>query len=795
MQKAGGAVQGYADRVAGVALKVAGSLAAIFSVAKLTGAVNDTINAIDDLAKSADRIGVSTEELQTFRLAADLAGISVESLTTAFRFSQRALSEAASGTKEYADTFRMLGLSVSALQQMSPAEQFRAITNALQAVGNQADRTRLAMEVFGRGGSAMLTFNTASLEDAANTIGRVGGAISRLDAAKVEEANDAMTRMKAAASMLWSEIVIMLAPAIEAAADMFIEMLPAIRPIFDSLKNAIVSVAGAVQRFLSSAEGIRFVQQLTRTLTAGMSILVGVIEAAVSVFNRLNVKKIAEVARVLLLIISPLATIIGFAQDAFGAGKTLSESLSGIDAGPLDKVAAAAGGAADALGHTDRAARRLSDGSIAPVAYRITINGQEQVYEAGRALRAVSQENFEGLGSGLRNVGTQARQAAEGIDEIGPGGLEDATQAAKEAEAALKAAAKAADEWWEAHDRGSDKMKEVQRAAERWAKEMESPGEKLTRQLQELQGLFDQRLISPDVFERGNAKVRADYEAAQEAANEIENTFDRIEGTPAIMKGSAEDFASIAAANRALMEARQKRGEEIRPDVGNVEPLKIPVPDTAPATAAIRGLQDEAAGINLGTVPFGQQTEQEAAKIEAAISRIQEMQMGGMSLEGMQQADMTINRLRSQLDRLRSVEVTPVEIAFEPPQIPPVEAEVETPDLTGPVTDWADQASAGLEQTAAALEGRKLEPYVEDIEPPKPRQLEPYVEDIEPPTPEPPKDDLASRIKEVQDAGKKMQELTQAQQALLRVQEQQAKTLEQIEKNTKEKTKVTEATI
>ena len=66
-------------------------------------------------------MSVATEELQTFRLAADLAGISAESLTTAFRFSQRALSEAASGTKEYADSFAALGLSTAALRQMGAA--------------------------------------------------------------------------------------------------------------------------------------------------------------------------------------------------------------------------------------------------------------------------------------------------------------------------------------------------------------------------------------------------------------------------------------------------------------------------------------------------------------------------------------------------------------------------------------------------------------------------------------------------------------------------------------------------
>jgi len=139
-----------------------------------------------------------------------------------------------------------------------------------------------------------------------------------------------------------------------------------------------------------------------------------------------------------------------------------------------------------------------------------------------------------------------------------------------------------------------------------------------------------------------------------------------------------------------------------------------------------------------------------------------------------------------------------------------VQADVEMPNLGEPIRDWAGRSMAEIESMMGALEGqqlqpyvedieppqpRKLEPYVEDIEPPQPRKLEPYVEDIEPPQPEPAASDLAGRVQQIQDAGKKMQEMTQAQQALLKIQERQAATLEAIEKNTKEKTKVTETKI
>jgi len=836
LSKAGGAVQGYADKVSGVAMKIAGSLAGIFAVSKITGAVNDTINAIDDLAKSADRMGVATEELQTFRLAADLAGISSESLTTAFRFSQRALSEAASGTKEYADSFQMLGLSTAALRQMGAAEQFQAIVTALQKVTDQTDRTRLAMELFGRSGTQMLTFDAASMADAARTIDQMGGAISRIDAAKVEAAQDAMTRTKAAVSILWAELTIKLAPAIEGLADKLTNLIAwfggldagavkaaaemtAFAVAFGTVLWLIPRVVAGVRAVVSALQAMATAQAITTALSgpagwARLAIAAGVAAGAVG------------------LVSEAFAGMSDQAGQTSGAAVRVADSVAGIDAEPLNELATAADGAGDALGRADRAVRRLSDGSIAPTAYRITINGQAQIYRARDALQAVNQQSFDGLHSGLREADVLARRTATVLEDVGAGGLDDTTESAKETESALRAAAKAAEEFWEKHDRGADKLAEAQRAAERWSKEVESPGEKLTRQLKELQGLWDQRLILEDVFERGNAKIREDYEAASESAKEVERTIDRIEGTPAILKGSAEDLAMIDRARRAVMEARRAGGEAIGPEAGNVHPPVIPAPDTEPALAAMRGLRDagEQAGIDLGTAPFGQQVELEAAKIDATINRLQaqweklkaaaevppvevattvtppEVPPIAFPAPTVPQAEIPIPEVPPisfaaptiPQAEIPAPEVPPIAFAtptIPPPKIPPVQADVEMPNLGEPIRDWAGRSMAEIESMMGALEGQQLQPYVEDIEPPQPRKLEPYVEDIEPPQPEPAASDLAGRVQQIQDAGKKMQEMTQAQQALLKIQERQAATLEAIEKNTKEKTKVTETKI
>jgi hypothetical protein len=206
------------------------ALAGYFSVNAITSWISSSMQAIDELGKASDQLGIATEKLQAYQLAADLAGVSAEQLAVGFKTQQRVLSEAIQGTKTARDTFTDLGLNLERLAAMDAAMQFETILKALGNLTNQTDRTRIALELFGRSGQGFLSLKPGDIEKAAQQIDAVGGAISRIDAAKVEEANDSITRLKAALSSLGQQAAVDLAPAVESLAKAATNAVPVLRP-------------------------------------------------------------------------------------------------------------------------------------------------------------------------------------------------------------------------------------------------------------------------------------------------------------------------------------------------------------------------------------------------------------------------------------------------------------------------------------------------------------------------------------------------------------------------------------
>jgi hypothetical protein len=130
-----------------------GAAALVTAVVALT---RSSANNIDALAKQARQVGLLTKDFQAMSLVAEEAGVSAGSLTSQIAFMQRAIVELSRGTASQTRAFGQLGLSIRDLQGLSPDQQFERIAVALSAVEDPAQKTALAMEVFGRSGRAAM---------------------------------------------------------------------------------------------------------------------------------------------------------------------------------------------------------------------------------------------------------------------------------------------------------------------------------------------------------------------------------------------------------------------------------------------------------------------------------------------------------------------------------------------------------------------------------------------------------------------------------------------------------------
>jgi hypothetical protein len=180
---------------------------------------------IDVLAKQARSLGLTTAAFQRMTMVAGEAGVESGKLSSMLGLMQRNIVELSNGTQAQVDSFNALGVSLSDLQGLSPDEQFAKIAASLDAIGDPAEKTALAMEVFGRAGRDainMLSDYSGKAAEAAEFQNRFGVAVTQIASDNVEAANDAVGRLSMVMEGLGNTMAGAVAPAVEATANALI---------------------------------------------------------------------------------------------------------------------------------------------------------------------------------------------------------------------------------------------------------------------------------------------------------------------------------------------------------------------------------------------------------------------------------------------------------------------------------------------------------------------------------------------------------------------------------------------
>ncbi|WP_171178671.1 hypothetical protein [Ruegeria sp. HKCCD8929] len=123
---------------------------AVFGLAASTAKLGDNV------AKTADKLGIGTTQLQELRYAAERSGVATASFDTALEKMQKNLGEAAGGTGTAKDALKDLGLAAEDLIALSPDEALGIIADRMSQVETAAERAALANDIFGRSGVGMI---------------------------------------------------------------------------------------------------------------------------------------------------------------------------------------------------------------------------------------------------------------------------------------------------------------------------------------------------------------------------------------------------------------------------------------------------------------------------------------------------------------------------------------------------------------------------------------------------------------------------------------------------------------
>lgn len=229
-----------AAKVLGVA---ALAMAASIGVASAKGAAS-----LDELSKSAEKMGVAIDQMQGLREAAkQFSGVANTTFDMALQRMVRRVSEAAQGSGEAKNALKELGVDAKALAKLSPDEQFKRLADSFQDVATQGDRVRLAMRLFDSEGVALVNTMMAGREAIEGVQARMealGLTMTQLEADKVEEMNDALSLLKAVGNAASMQMAAQLAPAVTAVTQevlRLIENAGGLRTIMANVTNGAIT--------------------------------------------------------------------------------------------------------------------------------------------------------------------------------------------------------------------------------------------------------------------------------------------------------------------------------------------------------------------------------------------------------------------------------------------------------------------------------------------------------------------------------------------------------------------------
>ena len=136
--------------------KMGMAILAVAGPAVMGSLIKSAIDAGDEMRDMSKKLGVSTEDLSRYKYAADLSGVSMGVLTKSWQKMSVGISEANKGNGVAAESIKALGLNVNDLISLSPARQFEAIAGAMDGVSNTSDKLKMAGDIFGGKGTAVL---------------------------------------------------------------------------------------------------------------------------------------------------------------------------------------------------------------------------------------------------------------------------------------------------------------------------------------------------------------------------------------------------------------------------------------------------------------------------------------------------------------------------------------------------------------------------------------------------------------------------------------------------------------
>jgi hypothetical protein len=225
---------------------VTGALSTAFSTQSLT-AITDTVHSLAALGDTADRIGVTAEELQKLRYAADLAGGSADDLDAGFLKFSKNVSDAGRNTGDLYKVFQLNGIALrdQAGNLRSSTDLFKDYADLVVRTKNPQDQLNLAVIGLGKAAGpqllGLLRQGGAGIDDLASRAERAGAVIGNDVVAQAGRLDDQLVLLKGQLSTAFAGFAVEVAPTVVSAIEAITGSLKDLSFLLAQIKKGDIS--------------------------------------------------------------------------------------------------------------------------------------------------------------------------------------------------------------------------------------------------------------------------------------------------------------------------------------------------------------------------------------------------------------------------------------------------------------------------------------------------------------------------------------------------------------------------
>ncbi len=194
------------------------------ATAAIVGMSAATSNSVREFNSLANSLGLSYRQLERLNAVAAASNLETDMMIDLAKTLNEQVGEAVNGNKDYEDSFKRLGLSMSDLSRMGTDEQLLTVAQALSEVSNQADKAQIGGTLFGDNWLPALKLTEQNVKALTDQYDQFNKKLNDTDVTRLIELDKAFDNAIAGLEATAKSITSQLAPALTVATQKFNEL-------------------------------------------------------------------------------------------------------------------------------------------------------------------------------------------------------------------------------------------------------------------------------------------------------------------------------------------------------------------------------------------------------------------------------------------------------------------------------------------------------------------------------------------------------------------------------------------